>query len=300
MTVVAVRGLRVGYGSVVVLADIELTVTAGQIVAVTGVNGVGKSTLLTCLAGLHRPAAGTMTVLGGAPRDDPAFWRAVALVADQPTWYPGLTVREHLELIRLTHQPLRGWCLPADELIDFFGLAARADASPLDMSSGQRQRLSLAAALARPSRLLLLDEPEQSLDAGFRLELAALLREGYAGNGGTVIMATHDADFALAAGAREVRLSEGTIVSDDADRRGRRRTTQTATDDATARTTHVTGVESDDHRGRHPPASRRDRGHRDPVQRQGHPVVCARPPSPVVAGPVRDRLRHRDRLHLRV
>jgi ABC-2 type transport system ATP-binding protein len=216
-TVVAVRELRVGYGSVVVLADIELTVTAGEIVAVTGVNGVGKSTLLTCLAGLHRPAAGTMSVLGGAPRDDPAFWRAVALVADQPTWYPGLTVREHLELIRLTHQPLRGWCLPADELIEFFGLAARADASPLDMSSGQRQRLSLAAALARPSRLLLLDEPEQSLDAGFRLELAALLRDGYAGNGGTVIMATHDHDFALAADAREVRLSEGTVVWDSTD-----------------------------------------------------------------------------------
>ena len=219
-TVVAVRGLRVAYGSIVVLADIELTVTAGEIVAVTGVNGVGKSTLLTCLAGLHRPAAGTMSVLGGAPRDDPAFWRSVALVADQPTWYPGLTVREHLELIRLTHQPLRGWCLPADELIDFFGLQARADASPLDMSSGQRQRLSLAAALARPSSLLLLDEPEQSLDADFRLELAGLLREGYADHGGTVIMATHDQDFAVAAGAREVRLSEGTIVwdaEDDAD-----------------------------------------------------------------------------------
>jgi ABC-2 type transport system ATP-binding protein len=214
---VAVRDVRVGYGSVVVLSDIELTVAPGEIVAVTGVNGVGKSTLLTCLAGLHRPAAGTMTVLGGAPRDDPAFWRAVALVADQPTWYPGLTVREHLELIRLTHRPLRGWHLPADELIEFFGLTARADASPLDMSSGQRQRLSLAAALARPSSLLLLDEPEQSLDAGFRLELAALLREGYAGNGGTVIMATHDADFAQAAGAREVRLFDGTIVADDAD-----------------------------------------------------------------------------------
>jgi ABC-2 type transport system ATP-binding protein len=215
--VVAVRGLRVAYGSVVVLADVELTVTAGEIVAVTGVNGVGKSTLLTCLAGLRRPADGSVSVLGAEPRDNPAFWRAIALVADQPTWYPGLTVREHLELIRLTHQPLRGWCLPADELIEVFGLTARADASPLDMSSGQRQRLSLAAALARPSRLLLLDEPEQSLDADFRLELAALLREGYADNGGTVIMATHDADFALAAGAREVRLSDGTIADDDDD-----------------------------------------------------------------------------------
>jgi ABC-type multidrug transport system ATPase subunit len=215
--VVAVRDLRVAYGSVVVLADVELTVTAGEIVAVTGVNGVGKSTLLTCLAGLRRPAAGSVSVLGAAPRDDPAFWRAVVMVADQPTWYPGLTVREHLELIRLTHQPPRGWCLPADELIELFGLSARADASPLDLSSGQRQRLSLAAALARPSRLLLLDEPEQSLDADFRLELAALLRDGYAGNGGTVVMATHDHDFAMAAGARGVRLSEGTIVSDATD-----------------------------------------------------------------------------------
>ena len=178
------RGVRVGYGSFVVLQDVDLAVTDGEIVAVTGVNGTGKSTLLSCLAGLHRQAAGTVTVLGGPPRDDAAFWRAVALVADQPTWYPGLTVREHLELVRLTHEPVRGWCLPADELVEVFGLPGRADAVPADLSSGQRQRLSLAAALARPSRLLLLDEPEQSLDPGFRQELAGLLLE-YTGHGGT-------------------------------------------------------------------------------------------------------------------
>ncbi len=153
--------MRVGYGSFVVLEDVDVTVADGEIVAVTGVNGAGKSTLLSCLAGLHRPSAGTVIVLGSPPRDDAAFWRAVALVADQPIWYPGLTVREHLELVRLTHEPVRGWCLRADELIGAFGLSARADAVPLDLSSGQRQRLSLAAALARPSRLLLLDEPEQ-------------------------------------------------------------------------------------------------------------------------------------------
>jgi ABC-type multidrug transport system ATPase subunit len=154
-----------------------------------------------------------VSVLGGPPRDDAAFWRAVALVADQPTWYPGLTVREHLELVRLTHEPVHGWCLPADELIDAFGLSARADAVPLDLSSGQRQRLSRAAALARPSRLLLLDEPEQSLDAGFRQELAGLLRLGYAAHGGTVVMATHDLDFAGAAGARRVLLADGRVAA---------------------------------------------------------------------------------------
>lgn len=209
------------YGSVIVLEDVDLTAGAGEIVAVTGVNGVGKSTLLSCLAGFRRPAAGTVTVLGGPPRDNPAFWRAVALVADQPTWYPGLTVREHLELIRMTHEPVTGWCLDPDELIETFGLSARADASPLSLSSGQRQRLSLAAALARPSKLLLLDEPEQSLDESFRLELAGLLRGGYAG-GGTVIMATHDHEFAEAAGARRVQLADGRIVSEgDAAAHGR-------------------------------------------------------------------------------
>jgi ABC-type multidrug transport system ATPase subunit len=204
------------YGKVVVLEDVGLTVAAGEIVALTGINGVGKSTLLSCLAGFRRPAGGSVSVLGGPPRDDAEFWRAVAIVADQPTWYPGLTARELLELVRMTHRPLRGWCLPADELVEIFGLSTRADASPLSLSSGQRQRLSLAAALARPSRLLLLDEPEQSLDAGFRHELATLLREQYAANGGTVVMATHDQDFALAAEARVVPLAEGQIAAEEA------------------------------------------------------------------------------------
>jgi ABC-type multidrug transport system ATPase subunit len=208
---VAVRGMQVGHGSFVVLEDVDLTVAGGEIVAVTGVNGAGKSTLLSCLAGLHRPMAGTVAVLGGPPRDDAAFWRAVALVADEPTWYPGLSLHEHLELVRLTHEPVQGWCLPTDELIEVFGLAGRADANPTDLSSGQRQRLSLAAALTRPSRLLLLDEPEQSLDPGFRKELAGVLRE-YAGHGGTVVMATHDLDFAAAAGARLMLIADGRMT----------------------------------------------------------------------------------------
>ena len=71
-----------------------------------------------------------------------------------------------------------------------------------------------AAALARPSRLLLLDEPEQSLDAGFRQELATLLREQYAASGGTVVMATHDYDFAVTADARIIPLAEGRIAEE--------------------------------------------------------------------------------------
>ena len=124
-------GVRVGYGSFVVLQDVDLTVAGGEIVAVTGVNGAGKSTLLSCLAGLHRPTAGTVSVLGGPPRDDAAFWRAVALVADQPTWYPGLTLREHLELVRLRTSR----CCPHD--LDF---AAAAGARLALISEGRWSR----------------------------------------------------------------------------------------------------------------------------------------------------------------
>ncbi len=205
------------YGDVVVIDDVDLTVTAGEVVALTGINGVGKSTLLSCLAGFRPPAQGTVSVLGGPPRDDASFWRAVAIVADQPTWYPGLTVRELLGLVQMAHEPLHGWSPPVEELIEIFGLTTRADASPLSLSSGQRQRLSLAAALARPSQLLLLDEPEQSLDAAFRRELATILGEEYAANGGTVVMATHDHEFAVTAGARVIQLSDGRVVEYDED-----------------------------------------------------------------------------------
>ena len=106
--VARVRRLRVSYGPVLVLDDVGLDAARGEVVAITGVNGAGKSTLLTCLAGLRRPSGGAIEVLGAAPRDTPAFWRQVVFVADLPTWYPGLTVREHLELVRLTNAPVDG------------------------------------------------------------------------------------------------------------------------------------------------------------------------------------------------
>ncbi|MFC7644825.1 ATP-binding cassette domain-containing protein [Streptosporangium lutulentum] len=95
-------------------------------------------------------------------------------MGDEPAWYPGLTVREHLELVRTVHVSPR---FDVEAGLELFDLKERADASPLTLSTGQRQRLSLAAALLRPSRLLLLDEPERGLDAAFRQRLATILTE---------------------------------------------------------------------------------------------------------------------------
>jgi ABC-type multidrug transport system ATPase subunit len=85
--------------------------------------------------------------------------------------------------------------MTVDAALETFALVERADAAPLNLSTGQRQRLALAAALLRPSSLLLLDEPERGLDAQFRAALADLLDE-YAAEGGTVVLATHDQDLA--------------------------------------------------------------------------------------------------------
>ncbi|WP_283135758.1 heme ABC exporter ATP-binding protein CcmA [Rhizohabitans arisaemae] len=200
--VVVARGVQVELGGHPILWDVDLTAGSGEIVAVVGENGAGKSTLLRCLAGLQSPAGGEIDVLDGPPVDEARFWREVALVGDEPAWYPGLSTREHLELMHAVHRDGR---LTVDEALAVFSLERRADLHPLSLSTGQRQRLSLAMALLRPSRLLLLDEPERGLDTEFRGRLAAILRD-YATLGGTVVMATHDLALADAAEAHLITL----------------------------------------------------------------------------------------------
>ena len=177
----------------------SLTVPAGKGVCVTGENGIGKSTLLRCVSSLQQPDDGEILVFGGAPGATPEFWRAVVTTVEPPTWYPGLTVREHAELVCRAHGQDPGEA-GIDEALERFGLAGHADAIPPSLSSGQKQRLTLAVSLLRPSSLLILDEPEQRLDPDGRAEVAALLTE-YVADGGSLLMASHDDAFAEASGA---------------------------------------------------------------------------------------------------
>ncbi len=197
---IEVRDLSVSYGSTPVLVDVQLTVPVGAGVCVTGENGIGKSTLLRCVSSLQRADAGEIEVFGGPPGSTPEFWRAVVTTVETPTWYPGLTAREHAELVCRAHgqDPAEAGI---DEALDRFGLAGHADAIPPSLSSGQKQRLTLAIAMLRPSSLLILDDPEQRLDKEGRALVAGLLTEYLAG-GGSLLMASHDDDFAIASGAR--------------------------------------------------------------------------------------------------
>ncbi|HWS35761.1 MAG TPA: ATP-binding cassette domain-containing protein [Actinoplanes sp.] len=203
---VRVENLHVSYGSTPVLVNVGLTVPASTGVCVTGDNGIGKSTLLRCVSSLQQADSGSIRVFGAEPGDSPAFWRAVATTVEAPTWYLGLTVREHAELICRAHgqDPDDAGI---DEALERLGLAGHTDAIPYSLSSGQKQRLSLALVLLRPSSLLILDEPEQRLDPDGRTMVAEMLAE-YLSTGGSLLLASHDDKFAVTSGAEIVTMEQ--------------------------------------------------------------------------------------------
>jgi ABC-type multidrug transport system ATPase subunit len=196
---VEVVGLSVRLAGYPVFSDVNLTVPPGEIVAVLGDIGSGKSTLLKVLAG-KVPFDGTVRVLGRAP-DDPSLETEVTLVAGEPEWEPGASVLQILELARQQVDDIPdSWPIPP-RVMEAFALADRVDDQPYTLSQGLRQRLALAAGFCRPSKVLLVDDPEFGLDQTFRPVLAEIL-QGYAARGGSIVMGTHDLDLAVAAKAR--------------------------------------------------------------------------------------------------
>lgn len=205
--VVDARGLSVGYGDVQVCAPLDLALRAGEILAVIGANGSGKSTVLRTVLGLLPPVGGTVSVLGREVDErDRRFRSAVAGVLDADAYFPGLTTREHLVLTA------RGFGVPSagrvvDEVLEAVGISHQADTVPEALSSGQRRRLLLATGFVRPRELLVLDEPEQRLDVRMRGTLARLLREETV-RGGAVLFATHDETLLRETGSPALLVTE--------------------------------------------------------------------------------------------
>ncbi|MFE5210926.1 ATP-binding cassette domain-containing protein [Streptomyces sp. NPDC056600] len=203
-------GVSRSYGERVALRAVRLEVARGERVALMGPNGSGKSTLLRIAAGRERPDAGTVA-FDGAPmtEDDPRVRARVAVVADTPSWYPDLTVRQHLELVAVAHGVAPE---EIDTVLRDLRLHGHGDSVPAALSSGQLQSLLLAAALLRPRDLLVLDEPEQRLDPGARRRLAGIVR-AQGEHGTAVLYATHHRELAGAA-HRVVLLEDGEVVAD--------------------------------------------------------------------------------------
>ena len=205
--VVRVRDLLAGYDAVPVCASVSFTLGAGEAVALVGANGSCKSTVLKTVLGLLEPVQGAVEVLG-RPVDEreAGFRREVSSVLDDDAYFPALTAAEHLYLTARGHGVL-GAREEVDALLEEFGLAEHARATPVSLSSGQRRRLLLAAGFARPRSLLVLDEPEQRLDQRMRASLVQRLRAEREA-GGAVLVATHDPDLVAAVCTHAVHVAD--------------------------------------------------------------------------------------------
>jgi heme exporter protein A len=208
---IVARGLRRDFVGVPVLASVDLTVEAGEVVVLLGSNGAGKTTLLRVLATLLRPSGGTLALFGeDASRRPPPARRRIGHVGHESACYPDLTGRENLEF----HAQLHGVSdAPARiaELLRWAGLEDSARRPVRVYSRGMAQRLALARALLHDPELLLLDEPFSGLDpaAVVRLEilLGELRRSGHA-----VVLSTHDLDRVAAVATRVAMLHRGRIA----------------------------------------------------------------------------------------
>jgi ABC-2 type transport system ATP-binding protein len=206
MTVLEMRDVRKDYGGVAALAGLDLTVEAGQVVAVLGPNGAGKTTAFELALGLGRPTSGTVEVLGAAPGTQRGRTGAMLQGAGLPEQ---VTVRELVRLIGRSY-PV---ALPVDDVLDSTALADRADRTVTALSGGERQRLLLALALIGVPELLLLDEPTAAMDVASRRSFWEQARQS-AADGATVVFATHDLTEASAVADRVVVLAAGRVIAD--------------------------------------------------------------------------------------
>jgi ABC-type Mn2+/Zn2+ transport system ATPase subunit len=196
---IAARGLGVGYHGETVVADIDVRLESGRVLALVGSNGSGKSTLLKTLAGLLAPTAGDLEVFGAAPLASPH--RVAYLGQFHPTSFMlPLRVHDVVRMARFARRGLLGRMTAEDERAVQEAMAAMnvldlADAPLNALSGGQRQRVFLAQVFAREADLILMDEPAANLDAASRDTYRRLLK-ALAEAGRSVVVATHDVDEA--------------------------------------------------------------------------------------------------------
>jgi len=198
---VGISDLAKHFGSLPVLANVNLDIRPGEFVAIVGHSGCGKSTLLRLVSGLDVPSHGRIEVNGRLVVDQVPEAR---IMFQDPRLLPWRRVLDNVGIGR------RGdWKPAAMEALDQVGLASRTRDWPAILSGGQRQRVSLARALVSHPKLLLLDEPLGALDALTRLDMQRLIEGVWNRQRFTAILVTHDVSEAVALADRVVVLERG-------------------------------------------------------------------------------------------
>jgi lipooligosaccharide transport system ATP-binding protein len=213
MNVLSARGVRKSYGASEVVSGVDLRVASGECFGLLGPNGAGKTTTLKLCLGLIRPNAGEIELLGEpVPRRAREARTRVGVVPQSDNLDPDFTVAENL-LVYGRYFGMAAGHIEAriPGLLDFAGLAGRADSRINTLSGGMKRRLTLARALVNDPQLVLADEPTGNLDPDLSLEIMNLFREINA-RGTTVVVATHDRELIRRVGRRSITLDHGRVV----------------------------------------------------------------------------------------
>ena len=220
-TILSARGIgktvKSGDSDLVILREIDLSVTAGEAVAVVGASGSGKSTLLAILAGLDTPTVGSVGIDGvdlfGLDEDQRAELRgsSVGFVFQSFQLLPSLTALENV-MLPLELRKDEAAEARAREILDRVGLTDRLGHYPKHLSGGEQQRVALARAFSVRPKLLFADEPTGSLDAEAGAAVIDLVFELNRSFGTTLVMVTHDEHLAQKCG-RIIRLVAGRIAA---------------------------------------------------------------------------------------
>ena len=218
-----VRDLQVRRGARVVLRAVNLEVSPGEVCALMGVSGAGKSTVLRAIAALEPIDAGTITIGDAVLEPGPVppesklsvLRRQVGLVFQTPSLFEHMIARDN---VTLAPMHVLGWPRErandvANRLLASLGVESRAEAYPRQLSGGEAQRVAIARALALDPKLLLMDEPTSALDPARRGALGETLR-ALVSEGRALLVSTHDVDFARQYADRVVVLHRGDILEE--------------------------------------------------------------------------------------
>ena len=195
-----------------ILRDLDLTVNAGECVALLGASGCGKSTALRLIAGLDQPDQGQILINGESMQAIPARERRIGMVFQSYALFPHLTIYNNLELgLRLRGISAEQRRTRVNTILEVVQLSDQAEQRPSQLSGGQRQRVALARALLRDPLIFLLDEPMSNLDAQLREELRPELKRLILDGTQPVIYVTHDQQEAMALADRIAVMRHGRI-----------------------------------------------------------------------------------------
>ncbi len=216
---IKVEHLSKSFGDLNVLKDISLTVAKGEVISIIGPSGTGKSTFLRCLNLLEQPSSGSIMVDGVSlldhKSDVPRIRQRMNMVFQSFNLFSHLTALENLTIgqIRLLGMDKHEAALKSMEILKLVGLAEKADSFPDELSGGQKQRVAIARCLAMNPEIILFDEPTSALDPTMVSEVLAVIRR-LARDGMTMLIVTHEMDFARDVSSRVLYMDEGLIYEE--------------------------------------------------------------------------------------